>query len=82
MNKIDNWIENYVNNQLTSIKYETNWLNGYITCSTNSNVAVVYQPNGYYDVSADYNRTIDKDEKIRNLEARVKELEAILEEEI
>lgn len=81
MSKIDNYIENYINNQLAGIKFETNWLDGSITCSTARNEAVIYDVNPFYQGGGQYNY-IDKDEKIRNLEARIKELESILEEEI
>lgn len=81
MNQDNNWIDDYVNDQLAAIKFETNWLNGYITCSTARNEAVIYNVNPFYQVSGQYNY-IDKDEKIRSLEARIKELESILEEEI
>ena len=82
MNQDNNWINDFVTGQLATVKFETNWFDGYITCSTRRNEAIIYQPNGYHNLSADYNRVIDKDQKIRDLEARVKELEAILEEEI
>lgn len=82
MNQDNNWIDDFVRGQLAGIKFETNWLDGCLRCSTDRYESVIYDTNPYYNASAQYNKDIDKDEKIRNLEARVKELESILEEEI
>lgn len=79
----DNCINIY-SNQLASIESDFNWLDGYITVKTTR----AYEPigtlyHGIYD-QIDYHvgEYVDKDKKIRDLEARVKELESILEEEI
>ena len=84
MNQDNNWINDYVENQLATIKFDTNWLTGYAVVDA-SNVfergnAVHY---GIYSQIDDcVEKYVDKDRKIRDLEARVKELESILEEEI
>lgn len=83
MNQDNNWINDYTN-QLATIKFDTNWMDGYITVNTTRG----YEPigtlhYGIYDQIDHYvGEYVDKDKKIRDLEARVKELESILEEEI
>ena len=83
MNQDNNWINDYTN-QLADINVDTNWLDGYITVKTTR----AYEPIGtlYHSIydQIDYHvgEYVDKDKKIRDLEARVKELESILEEEI
>ena len=84
MNQDNNWIDDFVKGQLSAIKFETNWLNGYTLVDASR--AFEYGNaihNGVYSQIDNYvEKYVDKDEKIRDLEARVKELEAILEEEI
>lgn len=84
MNQDNNWLNDYAAGQLAAIKFESNWLDGVVTIKTtrehetygNSHYVIYNQIDNYV---GEY---VDKDEKIRNLEARVKELESILEEEI
>ena len=84
MNQDNIWINDYIKGQLTAIKFETNWLDGYTLVDASR--AFEYGNainNGIYSQIDHYvEKYVDKDEKIRDLEARVKELEAILEEEI
>lgn len=84
MNQDNNWINDFVAGQLAAVKFETNWLNGYTYVDASK--AFEYGNaihNGIYSQIDHYaEKYVDKDEKIRDLEARVKELEAILEEEI
>lgn len=84
MNQDNNWINDFVAGQLAAVKFETNWLNGYTLVDTSK--AFEYGNaihNEIYSQIDNYvEKYVDKDEKIRDLEARVKELEAILEEEI
>lgn len=83
MNQDNNWINDCVN-QIAAIKADTNWLDGYITINTTRG----YEPIGtlhygiYDQIDYHVRDYVDKDQKIRDLEARVKELESILEEEI
>lgn len=78
------WINDFVTSQLATIKFDTNWLDGSVTITTKRE----YEPistyhYGIYDQIDHYvGEYVDKDKKIRDLEARVKELESILEEEI
>lgn len=84
MNQDNIWIDDFVTSQLAAVKIETNWLNGYTLVDASR--AFEYDNaihNGIYSQIDHYvEKYVDKDEKIRDLEARVKELESILEEEI
>lgn len=78
------WINDYIGTQLATINFDTNWMDGYITVNTTRG----YEPIGtlhygiYDQIDHHVGEYVDKDKKIRDLEARVKELESILEEEI
>lgn len=84
MNQDNNWINDFWEDQLTAIKFDNNWLDGSVTVTTTR----AYEPIGtvhygiYDQIDYHVRDYVDKDKKIRDLEARVKELEAILEEEI
>lgn len=84
MNQDNNWINDYIEGQLAAIKIDTNWVTGYTTVDASR--AFDYGNaihNGIYSQIDHYvEKYVDKDKKIRDLEARVKELESILEEEI
>lgn len=84
MNQDNIWIDDFVTSQLAAVKIETDWLNGYTYVDASK--AFEYGNaihNGIYSQIDHYvEKYVDKDKKIRDLEARVKELEAILEEEI
>lgn len=84
MNQDNNWINDFVTGQLSAVKFETNWIDGSITVKPLGRYEHTNTVNyGIYDQIDHYaGEYVDKDEKIRDLEARVKELEAILEEEI
>lgn len=84
MNQDNNWLNDYVAGQLATIKFDTNWLDGSVTVKTTREHEIY--DNSHYGI---YNQIdhyvgeyVDKDKKIRDLEARIKELESILEEEI
>lgn len=83
MNQDNNWINDYTN-QLATINFDTNWMDGCITVNTTrwyEPIGTLYY--GIYDQIDHYvGEYVDKDKKIRDLEARVKKLESILEEEI
>lgn len=84
MNQDNNLINDYIKGQLAAIKFETDWFNGYTTVDASrafENVNTI--SNGIYSqIDRHVEIYVDKDKKIRDLEARVKELESILEEEI
>lgn len=84
MNQDNNWINDYVSGQLSTIKFETNWLNDYTTVDASRAFEHINTiSNGIYSqIDRHVEKYVDKDKKIRDLEARVKELESILEEEI
>lgn len=84
MNQDNNWINDFVSGQLATVKFENNWFNGYTTAYTTREHEIYGNSHyGIYDQIDHYvGEYVDKDKKIRDLEARVKELEAILEEEI
>ena len=84
MNQDNIWIDNFVKGQLAAVKFETNWIDGSVTVKHSGRYEHINTTNyGIYDQIDHYaGEYVDKDEKIRDLEARVKELEAILEEEI
>ena len=83
MNQDNNWINDYAG-QLATIKFDTNWLDECIAVKTTWG----YKPIGtvhygiYNQIDHFVEDYIDKAQKIRDLEARVKELESILEEEL
>ena len=84
MNQDTNWINDFVTSQLSAIKFENNWLDGCVTFKTTREYEpLVASYSGTYNQIDHYvGEYVDKDKKIRDLEARVKELESILEEEI
>lgn len=84
MNQDNIWIYDYIKGQLAAIKVETNWWTGYTTVDASRAFENVNtSSNGIYSQIDNYvEEYVDKDKKIRALEARVKELESILEEEI
>lgn len=84
MDKDNNWINDYIKGQLAAIKIETNWWTGYTTVDASRAFENVNtSSNGIYSqIDHHVEKYVDKDKKIRDLEARVKELESILEEEI
>lgn len=84
MNQDNNWINDYIVSQLAKIKFDTNWVTGYTTVDASrafEHIDTIH--NGIYSqIDRHVEKYVDKDKKIRDLEARVKELESILEEEI
>ena len=83
MNQDNNWINDYAD-QLATIKFDTNWLDGCISIKTTRGYETIgtYRYDIPYQIDHYVEDYIDKDQKIRDLEARVKELESILEEEL
>lgn len=84
MNQDNNWINDYIGSQLAKIKFDTNWVTGYTTVDASRAFEHIDTiSNGIYSqIDRHVEKYVDKDKKIRDLEARVKELESILEEEI
>lgn len=78
------WINDYIGTQLATINFDTNWMDGYITVNTTRGYEHIgtYHHGIYDQIDYHVGEYVDKDKKIRDLEARVKELESILEEEI